>query len=206
MRQLLASLIMLMAAWNAAAADTATQADVTAGREKAQPCAACHGQTGVSPSGMFPNLAGQKASYLVKQLEEIRDGGREVPQMTGQLDSFSDQDIRNVAAFYAEQTPPLGEADPDEELVAHGRELYRAGDLERGLPACSACHTPTGAGIGSAAYPALSGQKTDYTIAALRAFAEGNRDNDPNGIMRDIAAKLNERDMNALANYLLGLH
>ncbi len=170
MRQLLASLVILMAAWNAAAADTVREADADAGREKAQPCAACHGQTGISPSGLFPNLAGQKASYLVKQLEEIRDGVREVPQMTGQLEDFSDQDIRNVAAFYAEQAP-AGAGRSRRGTGAHGRELYRAGDLERGLPACSACHTPTGAGIGSAAYPALSGQKTDYTIAALKAFA-----------------------------------
>jgi len=206
MRQLLASLVTLLAINNIAMADTSTEVDIEAGRAKAQPCAACHGPTGLSPSGMFPHLAGQQASYLVKQMKDIRDGRREVAQMAGQLDDFSDQDIRNVAAFYADQSPPLGQADPDETLVERGRALYRAGDLDERIPACSACHTPTGGGIGSAAYPAVAGQHPEYTIATLQAFAEGSRDNDPNGIMRDIAAKLSDEDMQALANYLLGLH
>ncbi|MCH4564656.1 cytochrome c4 [Halomonas sp. EGI 63088] len=206
MRKLLASLVITMGAVSAAHADLEADADAAAGQEKAQACAACHGQEGISPSGNFPNLAGQQASYLAKQIMDIRDGNREVPQMAGQVDDFSDQDAWDVAAYFADQDPALGQADPDEELIARGRELYRSGDMSKGIPACAACHTPTGEGIGSAGYPALSGQHTDYTVATLQAFAAGERANDPANIMRDIAAKMSDADMQAVANYILGLH
>ncbi|XKE45687.1 cytochrome c4 [Halomonas organivorans] len=206
MRKLLASLAITMGAAGAAHADLQADADAAAGREKAQTCAACHGQEGISAAPTFPNLAGQQASYLAKQIMDIRDGNRNVPQMAGQVDNFSDQDAWDVAVYFAGQDPELGQADPAPELVEHGRELYRAGDLEKGLPACSACHTPTGEGIGTAVYPALSGQKTDYVISTLNAFAAGERANDPNAIMRDIASKMSDRDMEAVANYVRGLH
>lgn len=204
MRKLLASLALTMGAVGVAHADL--QGDPAAGREKAQTCAACHGQEGISISPAFPNLAGQQASYLAKQIMDIRDGNRLVPQMAGQVDNFSDQDAWDVAAFFAQQDANLGQADPDAELVARGQELYRAGDMAKGIPACAACHSPTGVGIGSAAYPALSGQHPDYVVATLQAFADGERANDPNAIMRDIATKMSDRDMEAVANYVLGLH
>ncbi|MBB3141342.1 c-type cytochrome [Halomonas organivorans] len=206
MRKLLASLVITLSAAGAAHADLQSDADAAAGRDKAQACAACHGQEGIGISPAFPNLAGQQASYLAKQIMDIRDGNRNVPQMAGQVDGFSDQDAWNVAAYFAGMEPALGQADPDTELVQQGRELYRAGDLESGLPACAACHSPTGSGIGSAAYPALSGQQRDYVVSTLQAFAAGERANDPNAIMRDIAAKMGDRDMNAVANYVHGLH
>ncbi|PMR68076.1 c-type cytochrome [Halomonas heilongjiangensis] len=206
MRKLLASLAITMGAVGAAHADLEADADAAAGREKAQSCAACHGQEGISAAPSFPHLAGQQASYLAKQIMDIRDGNREVAQMAGQVDDFSDEDAWDVAKFYAEQDASLGQADPDEELVARGEELYRAGDMSKGIPACSACHTPTGEGIGSAGYPALSGQFADYTVATLQAFATGERANDPANIMRDIAAKMSDADMEAVANYVLGLH
>ncbi|MBB3190229.1 c-type cytochrome [Halomonas cerina] len=206
MRKLLASLAITMGAVGAAHADLQSEADAAAGREKAQACAACHGQEGISPSGAFPNLAGQQASYLAKQIMDIRDGNRMVPQMAGQVDDFSDQDAWDVAKYFAEQEPALGQADPDEALVEHGRELYRAGDMAKGIPACAACHTPTGQGIGTAVYPALSGQHPEYTVSTLQAFAAGERANDPAAIMRDIASKMSDRDMEAVANYVLGLH
>ncbi|MFC3285632.1 c-type cytochrome [Litchfieldella rifensis] len=204
MRKLLASLAITMGVVGVAHAQM--EGDPAAGREKAQTCAACHGQQGISPSGTFPNLAGQQASYLAKQIMQIRDGDRVVPQMAGQVDDFSDQDAWDVAAFFANQDPNLGEADPDEELVNRGRELYRAGDMAKGIPACAACHTPTGEGIGTAAYPALSGQHREYTVSTLQKFAAGERTNDPNAIMRDIAAKMSDADMQAVANYIYGLH
>ncbi|MDN3556084.1 c-type cytochrome [Halomonas maura] len=206
MRKLLASLAITMSAVGAAHADLQSEADAAAGREKAQACAACHGQEGISPSGAFPNLAGQQASYLAKQIMDIRDGNRNVPQMAGQVDNFSDQDAWDVATYFADKAPALGQADPEPALVEHGRELYRAGDLAKGLPACAACHSPTGQGIGSAGYPALSGQKSDYVVSTLQAFAAGERANDPNAIMRDIAAQMSDRDMEAVANYVRGLH
>ncbi|MDN3522725.1 c-type cytochrome [Halomonas ramblicola] len=206
MRKLLASLAITMGAVGAAHAAPEADADAAAGREKAQPCAACHGQEGISPSGAFPNLAGQQASYLAKQIMDIRDGNREVPQMAGQVDDFSDQDAWDVAAYFAGLDPALGQAEDDAELLARGEELYRAGDMAKGIPACSACHGPTGEGIGTAVYPALSGQHPDYTLSTLQAFAAGERANDPANIMRGIASKMSDDDMQAVANYVLGLH
>ncbi|PWV78811.1 c-type cytochrome [Halomonas sp. A11-A] len=207
MRKLLASLAFTMGAVGAAHADLEADADAAAGREKAQSCAACHGPSGISPSSAFPHLAGQQMSYTAKQIMDIRDGRRLVPQMAGQVDDFSDQDAWDVAKYFAEQDANLGQVDPDNtEQLARGEELYRAGDLSRGIPACAACHTPTGEGIGSAAYPALSGQFVEYTVATLQAFASGERANDPANIMRDIAAKMSDDDMEAVANYMYGLH
>lgn len=181
--------------------------DITAGQQRAQTCAACHGQTGISPASAFPHLAGQQASYLAKQIRDIRDGERVVVQMTGMVDDFSDQDAWNVAAYYAAQEANLGHANAeDEALLARGEEIYRAGVRSRGVPACSACHTPTGGGIGSAVYPAIAGQYPAYTMTALHAFASGERTNDPSGSMHDIATRLSEEDMQAVANYLFGLH
>ncbi|MFY0992765.1 c-type cytochrome [Halomonas sp. C05BenzN] len=206
MRKLLASLAITMGAAGTAHADLQADADAAAGREKAQSCAACHGQAGISPSPSFPHLAGQQMSYTAKQIMDIRDGHRVVPEMAGQVDNFSDQDAWDVAAHFAEQEASLGQADPDEELIARGEELYRAGDMSKGIPACAACHTPTGEGIGSAVYPALSGQFAQYTVSTLQDFAAGERANDPSNIMRDIAAKMSDADMEAVANYVLGLH
>ncbi|SDG31663.1 Cytochrome c553 [Onishia taeanensis] len=180
--------------------------DPAAGREMAQTCAACHGAEGISAVGIFPNLAGQQASYLTKQILDIRDGKRVVPQMAGQVDNFSDQDAADVAAYFASKAPNLGQVDAAAEVIARGQELYRAGDMAKGIPACSACHSPTGQGIGTAAYPALSGQKTDYIVSTLQAFAAGERDNDPNAIMRTIAGKMSDDDMQAVSQYVLGLY
>ncbi|TDO06747.1 MULTISPECIES: c-type cytochrome [Halomonas] len=206
MRKLLASLAITVGAIGVAHADLQADADAAAGKNKAQACAACHGQQGISPSGIFPNLAGQQASYLAKQIMDIRDGNRMVPQMAGQVNNFSDQDAWDVAVYFAGMEPALGQANPDKALIERGRELYRAGDMAKGIPACSACHTPTGQGIGTAVYPALSGQKHDYVVANLQAFAAGKRANDPAAIMRNIASKMSDSDMQAVANYVLGLH
>ncbi|WP_168015713.1 c-type cytochrome [Halomonas salinarum] len=204
MRKFLASLAMTLSVVGVAHAEL--KGDPAAGREMAQSCAACHGAEGISAVGMFPNLAGQQASYLAKQIMDIRDGERMVAQMAGQVDNFSDQDAADVAAYYANMTPNLGQVDADPEVIARGKELYRAGDMAKGIPACAACHTPTGQGIGTAVYPALSGQNTDYTVSTLQAFAAGERANDPNAIMRSIASKMSDRDMQAVSQYVLGLH
>ncbi|WP_148252505.1 c-type cytochrome [Aidingimonas lacisalsi] len=203
MRQLLASLAITLSTLGIAHAQ---EGDPSAGEELAQGCVACHGENGISSSGDFPSLAGQKASYLAKQILDIRDGEREVPQMAGQVDDYSEQDAWDVAAYYADMEPNVGEAKDEAELLARGRELYRAGDASKGLPACTACHGPTGAGIESAGYPALSGQQPAYTIATLEAFASGERSNDDNGVMRDIASKMSDEDREAIANYVFGLH
>ncbi|WP_192035844.1 c-type cytochrome [Halomonas sp. YLGW01] len=204
MRKLLASLALTLGAIGVAHADL--EGDPAAGREMAQSCAACHGAEGISAVGMFPNLAGQQASYLTKQIMNIRDGERVVAQMAGQVDNYSDQDAADVAAYFANMTPNLGQVEADDEVIARGEELYRAGDMAKGIPACAACHSPTGQGIGTAVYPALSGQKTDYLVSTLQDFAAGERANDPSAIMRTIAAKMSDRDMQAVSQYVLGLH
>lgn len=206
MRKLLAlaSLAITLSAGGVAQAEL--KGDPAAGREMAQSCAACHGAEGISAVGMFPNLAGQQASYLAKQIRDIRDGNRVVAQMAGQVDNFSDQDAADVAAYFAGKTPNLGQVDVQPEVIARGQQLYRAGDIAKGIPACTACHSPTGQGIGTAAYPALSGQKTDYIVSTLKAFAAGERANDPNAIMRTIAGKMSDDDMQAVSQYVLGLH
>jgi len=206
MRKLLAlvSLAITLSAGGVAQAEL--KGDPAAGREMAQSCAACHGAEGISAVGMFPNLAGQQASYLAKQIRDIRDGNRVVAQMAGQVDNFSDQDAADVAAYFAGKTPNLGQVDAQPEVIDRGEQLYRAGDIAKGIPACTACHSPTGQGIGTAAYPALSGQKTDYIVSTLQAFAAGERANDPNAIMRTIAGKMSDDDMQAVSQYVLGLH
>ncbi len=206
MRKLLASLAITMGAVGTVHADLQADADAAAGREKAQVCAACHGQEGISSAPTFPHLAGQQMSYIAKQIMDIRDGNRVVPQMAGLVDDYSDQDAWDVAAYYSAKEPNVGQALDEGELLARGEEIFRAGDIAKGIPACAACHTPTGQGIGTAVYPALSGQFTQYTIATLKAFAAGDRANDPSQIMRDIASKMSDEDMQAVANYLHGLN
>ncbi|MFW3614931.1 c-type cytochrome [Billgrantia antri] len=206
MRKLLASLAITLGAVGVAHADLEADADAAAGREKAQSCAACHGQNGISSAPSFPHLAGQQASYLAKQIMDIRDGRRLVPEMAGQVDDFSDQDAWDVAAYFATQDANIGQADPAEEALLRGQELYRAGDAAKGIPACAACHGPSGAGIHTAVYPALSGQFPQYIVTTLQDFAAGERSNDPNGMMGDIAAKMSDTDMEAVANYIHGLH
>ncbi|ALM51013.1 c-type cytochrome [Halomonas huangheensis] len=206
MRQLLASLAITLGAVGTVHADMQSDADAAAGKEKAQACAACHGPTGVGIGPIFPNLAGQHAPYLARQIIDIRDGDRAVPQMVGQLDDYTDQDAWNVAAWFASQEPVVGQADPDQQLLERGKELYRAGDLAKGVPACSACHSPNGGGIGSAGYPALSGQHAEYIVTSLQAFAAGDRSNDLNGMMSDIASRMSDEDMEAVGNYVQGLH
>ncbi|MDN2656247.1 c-type cytochrome [Cobetia sp. 14N.309.X.WAT.E.A4] len=185
-----------------AGADEIT-ADASAGQAKAAVCAACHGAQGVSPASAFPHLAGQQAHYLRKQITDIRESRRAVPQMAGLTDTLSDQDIADIAAYYAEQPANRGQAEPD--AAKAGEVLYRAGSLERGIAACTACHGPRGEGIDSAGYPALAGQFPAYTITSLTAFRDGTRDNDPNDIMSSIAARMSDSDMQQVAEYLHGL-
>ena len=179
--------------------------DPAAGQTKTAICGACHGADGNSPVGMFPKLAGQHERYLFKQMQDIKAGVRPVPTMAGQLDALSDQDLQDIAAFYASQASTMGAA--EEKLVALGEQVYRAGIREKGVAACTACHSPTGAGNGPARFPKLSGQHAEYIATALRAFRNDERINDGDTrIMRDVANRLSDKELDAVASYASGLH
>ena len=179
--------------------------DPAAGQTKTAICGACHGADGNSPAGMFPKLAGQHERYLFKQMQDIKAGVRPVPTMAGQLDALSDQDLQDIAAFYASQASTMGAA--EEKLVALGEQVYRAGIREKGVAACTACHSPTGAGNGPARFPKLSGQHAEYIATALRAFRNDERINDGDTrIMRDVANRLSDKELDAVASYASGLH
>lgn len=178
--------------------------DPQAGKAKSEPCVACHGSTGVSAAGMYPHLAGQNEAYLARQLREFRDGARENAVMKPFVQNLSDQDVADLAAYYAAQTPAEGST--PEAHVAAGRKLYRAGDDQARVPACMACHGPAGGGNAFAGWPALSGQQPEYVSTQLKAYADGTRHNDPNGMMRDIAKRLSADDIEAISHYVSGLH
>lgn len=203
MKRIVFTLVSLLglAAWSAMAA----AGDPVAGEQKSAVCAACHGADGNSELDANPKLAGQNARYTFKQLVDIRDGNRPIALMTGMLDNMSDQDLRDIAAFYAEQETTIEGADP--ELVELGRQIYRAGIADLGVAACSACHSPTGRGIAQAGFPALSGQHAAYTAQQMRDFRSGSRDNDGESApMRIVAERLTDREIEALASYISGLH
>ena len=175
------------------------------GKEKVAICSACHGSDGNSVVGLWPSLAGQNEKYLVKQLRLVKSGDRVIDSMVGLLDNLQDSDLQDIAAFYASQKNKVGQA--DESKVELGRKLYYAGNLEKGVPACSACHSPRGLGNGPAAYPLLSGQQPDYVAKALKDYRSGERVNeDPSKIMASIAYKLDDVEIDALSSFVHGLY
>lgn len=204
MTPFLSSLLLTLSLSGVVQAADVTVGDPAAGQGKTAVCGACHGPDGNSLVPIFPKLAGQGERYLLKQLHDIKDGKRVVLEMTGQLDPLTDQDLADIAAYYAGQKGSVGAADPD--LVARGEALFRGGKLDEGMPACLGCHSPDGAGIATAGFPHLSGQHADYTKKQLTAFREGGRTNDGDTlVMRTIAAKLSDKDIEALAAYIQGL-
>ena len=179
--------------------------DAEAGKGKVAVCGACHGADGNSPAPNFPKLAGQGERYLLKQLHDIKSGARPVVEMTGMLDNLSDQDMADIAAYFASQKMSVGAADP--KLVERGEALFRGGKLEEGMPACTGCHSPDGAGLAAASFPKLGGQHAQYVTKQLTDFREGNRTNDGDAMtMRAIAAKLSNKDIEAVSSYIQGLH
>jgi len=174
-----------------------------------QVCAACHGADGNSAAPINPSLAGQIPEYIQKQLVNFKPGAngkapeRPSPVMMGFAAALSPEDVRNLAAFYASQTPKPGAARNDK-TVTLGQKLWRGGDVGRGIPACASCHGATGAGI-PVQYPRLKGQHAEYTEAQLKAFRAGERANDPNRMMRTIAIKMTDAEIKAVADYAAGL-
>ena len=167
--------------------------DPISGEGKVMVCAGCHG------------VAGQRESYLFDQLEHIKDGERVIASMMGLLDAYDYDDLRDMAAYYAAQKVKVGQADKSN--IALGEKIYRAGNLDSGVPACTGCHGAKGKGIESAGYPMLSGQKAEYVVTSLVAYQNGQRGHDSKGkSMQGIAARLTLEEIQAVANYVSGLY
>jgi cytochrome c553 len=207
MKSIAKSLLALLAAAALASsvaaneAKPAAKADIAKGQATAQVCSACHAIDGSRGISANPILQGQHADYLVKQLTEFKAGKRDNAVMKGMATPLSDEDMKNVAAFFASKSMPAGAA-KSKDLVLLGEKIYRGGVADRSIPACSGCHSPNGAGI-PAQYPRLAGQHAEYTESQLKGFRDGVRKNSP--VMAGVAAKLNDREVKALADYIAGL-
>jgi cytochrome c553 len=186
--------------------------DAAAGEAKSAACMACHGMNGNSSNPEWPSLAGQNAAYISEQLKMFRDGKRVNVLMSPMAADLTDEDIADIGAYYAAQTPAGLEADPS--YYAAGEALYRGGDRKRNIPSCAACHGPVGKGNPGSGYPALRAQHSVYTIAQLQNYAseqryvdaEGNKQRSRNGhIMVTISKRLTEEDKRNLASYIQGM-
>lgn len=214
MIRLLATIASAVLAWAAfwpigAAAQPPAKPDVAKGQAIAgQVCAACHANDGNSQLAANPKLAGQFFEYLHKQLVNFRPQGGKKPErdnavMAGMTANLSADDLRNLAAYYAAQKLKPAVA-KDKELAALGQRIYRGGNAATGVAACAGCHGPAGAGI-PAQYPRIAGQFAEYVEAQVKAFRAGTRANDPNGMMRGVAARMTDREIQAVAEYAAGL-
>lgn len=166
-------------------------------------CIACHGPQGNSIVPLWPKLAGQHPEYIVKQLMDFKAGRRANEQMTPMAMPLTDQEVLDLAAYYAMQPKTPGAADP--ELASKGESIYRWGNPETGVPACSGCHGPAGQGQSLAKFPRVSAQHADYTKQTLEHFRGALRANDPNGMMRGAAARLSDQEIAAVSQYIQGL-
>ncbi len=197
---LLASLMFVFAI-----SGTALAGNAEAGKTKSAACGGCHGMDGNSPAPAFPKLAGQNEAYIVKQIKDFKaNSARKNDIMLGMAAALSDEDAKDIGAYYQSQSVNQV-ATFDESKIAAGRELYKGGNLQTGVPACQACHGPAGGGTAGIGYPQLGGQYTVYTLAQLKAFKDGTRTNDDKKLMRSIVEKLSDEDMVAVANYIASL-
>ncbi|MDO8715073.1 MAG: c-type cytochrome [Polynucleobacter sp.] len=165
-------------------------------------CLTCHGPKGQSATATWPKLSAQHAAYTAKQLKNFKEGTRANPVMMGMAATLTDQDMQNIAAYLVQQPASLGVAQ-NKDTIELGQSIYRGGIAAKGVPACAACHSPTGAGIPSQ-YPRMGGQWAEYNAAQLMAFREGTRKNSTQ--MTTIATKLSDQEMKAVSDYIAGLH
>lgn len=198
-----------------AGAESLVEGDAEAGKARAVTCMACHGAEGNSSSALWPNIAGQNAGYMLAQLQAFKkglaepdatEGVRRDPLMSSQAAMLSDEDMANLAVYF-ESLPAAAQAVADPSTVEGAQAMYRGGDLEDKTAACLACHGPSGKGNPAAKYPAVSGQHAAYTAKQLRDYRSGDRSTDgPTRMMRDIAATLDDKEIEALSSYMQGLH
>jgi cytochrome c553 len=205
MKNTYAGLLSLVLVAATAQADGLVEGDAEAGKNKAITCAACHGQDGNSVNPEWPSIAGQHARYSVEQLQAFKGGLRNNALMLGQVMTLTDEDMRNLAVYF-EGMPAAAKSVADPSTVDRGERIYRGGDRENNTAACIACHGPTGSGNPAASVPSVRGQYAVYSAAQLRLYASGERKSDgATRVMRDIAAKLSEEDIVAVASYMQGL-
>jgi len=180
--------------------------DAVAGKAKSAACGGCHGFDGNSLIATYPKLAGQNEAYITKQVKDFKaDSSRKNELMKGMVAALSDEDAADIGAYFQAQSINAA-ATFDESKIAAGREIYKGGNLQTGIPACQACHGPKGSGTAGIGYPQLGGQYVDYTLAQLKAFKNGSRTNDDKELMRSIVAKMSDEDMAAVANYIASLN
>ena len=177
------------------------QGNATEGQTKSAACQGCHGPDGNSFSPDWPNLARQNAAFLAKQIHDFQSGARQDPTMNTMVLGLGEQDIRDIAAYFSAQTVT---ADPASQSPL-GKKIYAGGNSYSHVPACAGCHGPNGVGNGPGGIPHLAGQKPGYVAKALRDFKTGARSNGRNQIMRDIASKMTEKEIDAIALFLAGM-
>jgi cytochrome c553 len=188
-----------------ATSGSALAGNAEAGKTKSAACGGCHGADGNSPAPAFPKLAGQNEAYIVKQVKDFKaNETRKNDIMLGMVAALSEEDAKDIGAYFQAQSVSQP-ATFDESKLAAGREIYKGGDMQKGLPACQACHGPKGSGTAGIGYPQLGGQFTEYTLAQLKAFKNGSRTNDDKMLMRSIVEKMSDADMVAVANYIASL-
>jgi cytochrome c553 len=185
----------------AAETTAAVKGDAAAGKTKTESCAGCHGEDGNASAPMFPKLAGQHPAYLSKQLREFKSGKRVDPTMNAMAGSLTDADIADISAWYAQHKVKAEKP----EVTELGQKIYRTGLPSKGVPACAACHGPKGEGNPTSAYPQLGGQYSSYIAKILHDYKSVERNSDPNEIMRSIANRLNDEEINAVSDYVTGL-
>ena len=198
MKKVLISIILSVGLISAAQAG-----DAVAGKAKAATCGACHGADGNSLAPNFPKIAGQGERYLVKQITDIKNGDRQVPEMMGFVAALNETDIADISAFYAGQTANGGAADPA--LVELGKRIFLGGNEATGVPACIACHGADGKGMAAAGFPRVAGQHAAYTEKQLMDFYNAKRTNDASNVMRDIASRMHLNEIKAVSSYIQGL-
>ncbi|MCH8505971.1 MAG: cytochrome c4 [Ectothiorhodospiraceae bacterium] len=185
-------------------AGTTSAGDISRGQELSETCVACHGADGNSTNPEWPKIAGQGERYLFEQLVAYKDGTRENALMAGQVADLDEQDMRDLAAYYASQTPDIGSADPD--LADKGEQIYRGGIPDKNVAACIACHGPAGEGMAAAGFPRIGGQHATYTAQQLQKYRSGERSTDANRIMRGVAERMSDDEIRAVSSYIEGLY
>lgn len=199
-KTVLTALILMLASVTAQAAGNPEN-----GQLLAEGCQGCHGADGNSPVGMWPSLAGQSPNYLIKQINDFKNGVRKNETMEPMVAAFNDQEIADIAAYFSSQKATATGTVEDEGLVTLGKKIYKGGNHESKLMACAGCHGANAQGNDAAKFPSLIGQQAEYVLVQLQNFGTGERSNDMNSMMKDIADRMSTKEMEAVAAYLATL-